>query len=63
MTSAYLLPTVHLAITRNAVWAFLVALSLIAIECIVIARSNRQPKPVRVPRPRRLFPLPQRHPH
>ncbi len=41
MTSAYLLPTVHLAITRTAVWAFFVALSLITIECIVIARSNR----------------------
>ena len=44
MKSAYLLPTVHIALTHSVVWAFFVALSLLAIECVVIARSNRQPR-------------------
>lgn len=63
MTAAYLLPTVHLAINSTAVWAFFVALSLITVQCILLARSNRQSQPLRVRRPGRPFPLPQRHPH
>jgi len=62
MKSAYLLPTVHIALTHSVVWAFFVALSLLAIECVVIARSNRQPRRA-TRRCRQSFVLPQRHPH
>ena len=44
MTPACLLPTVHVEITPSLVWAFFVALSLIVIECMILARSNPSPR-------------------
>lgn len=54
MTAAYLLLAAHLRMLSSApVWSFLVALSLIAIECVLIARANnrRQMAPVPASRP------------
>lgn len=62
MKSAYLLPTVHAALTQSVVWAFFVVLSLLAIEYVVIARSNRQPRRA-TSRSRQSSVLPQRGPH
>ena len=44
MTPACLLSTVHLEITPSLVWAFFVALLLIATECLILARQYASPQ-------------------
>jgi len=56
MTSAYLLLAFHLRTLSSApVWGFLVALSMIAIECVLIARANRRHQTAPVPDSRPAF--------
>lgn len=64
MTSAFVLPAIHFTITQpTAVWAFFVTLSLIALECALVAKSKGQPQAVPVSTRRRAVVLPQRRPH
>ena len=55
MTAAYLMLAAHLRLSSAPVWAFLVALSLIAIECVLIAKADRRHQTAPAPASRPAF--------